>query len=75
MLASMEKLAIFKSGIQMQNIEVNIGLRGGDNRRANSLGLLGATQRLAIAVRPGELINRVGMTGGGPSVLPRTPLV
>jgi hypothetical protein len=33
MLASMEKPAIFKSGFQMQNIAVNIGLRGGNNRR------------------------------------------
>jgi hypothetical protein len=30
MLASMETQAIFKSGFQMQNIEVNTGLRGGD---------------------------------------------
>jgi hypothetical protein len=45
MLASIGKLAIFKSGFQMQNIAVNKGLRGGDNRGRGSRCSQRAAQR------------------------------
>jgi len=45
MLASMEKVPIFKSGIQMQNIAFNIGLRGGANQ-----GLAHAAERVGLSM-------------------------
>jgi hypothetical protein len=45
MLASMEKLAIFKSGFQMQDIEVNVGLKGCGQPGAGLALFAGAAQR------------------------------
>jgi len=58
MLASMEKLAIFKSGFQMQNIEVNTGLRGGGNWCAG-LALVAKGGVAAIPAKHGELISGI----------------
>jgi predicted membrane metal-binding protein len=58
LLASMETLAIFKSGFQMQNFGVNAGLRGGSNWGPGSRWSQRATQRLAMPGRHGELNNR-----------------
>jgi len=55
MLALMEKLAIFKSGFQMQSIAVNTGLRGGNKLGPGGRCSLVAMQGLAIRAEHGEL--------------------